>query len=68
MITCKAITARLRAEGLPLELVKGEGYFYFVFDDGAIWESHSIYVCFLNQLSVDRWLEAGRDFAKEVKA
>lgn len=72
--TCKQITATLRKEGLPLELVKADGYFYFIYDtlddkNSKIlaWETKSVYVSSLSQLSTDAWVKEGREFAEEVE-
>lgn len=52
-----------------LELVKGEGYWYFVYDDieNNIYETKSIYCMFLNQSSFDYWVSDGKDFVQEIK-
>lgn len=62
------VTKRLRAEGLPVELVRGNGYHYFVFDDGERFQSHSIYIPRFRDVAVDRWLGWGREFAALVEA
>ena len=53
-----------------LELEKGDGYFYFVFDcdcpGNQIWETHSIYVNNLNQLTLDQWIEEANQFVDKV--
>ena len=41
--------------GLDIEFVKGEGYFYFCGHDGYAVES--IYICYLNQASKERWID-----------
>lgn len=52
------------AAKLPLELVKGKGYFYFVFDDGGKnYETLSVMVYRLNDLPLERWVEEGKQFA-----
>lgn len=53
-----------------LELVKGEGYWYFCYDDveKGIWETRSVMVVYLNHLTVDIWVEDGLDFVKEVES
>lgn len=52
------------AAKLPLELVRGEGYFYFVFDDGGKnYETLSVMVYRLNDLPLARWVEEGKQFA-----
>lgn len=63
------VTRRLKAEGLPVELVRGEGYHYFIHDDGgAAYMTHSIMVPRFRDMSVDRWVEIGRQFAADMKA
>lgn len=65
--TCKSISAKLKAEGLPLDLYKSDGYFYFEFYQDKVFETHSVYVNSINQLTADEWLKEGRDFAKKVR-
>ena len=62
------VTRKLRGEGLPVELVRGNGYHYFIFDDGNLYESHSIMVPRFRSQPLERWLEIGRTFAEMVKA
>lgn len=50
-----------------VELVKGEGYFYYTFDDGKFFETESVYVFTLNQLSFDRWVADGISFAESIQ-
>jgi hypothetical protein len=50
-----------------LKLYRGDGYFYFVYDDGKDrWEDHAVYVYRLNHLSYDKWIAEGLDFLKKV--
>ena len=50
-----------------LQLYRGDGYFYFVYDDGKDrWEDHAVYVYRLNHLSYDKWIAEGLDFLKKV--
>jgi len=70
MANCRTITAKLRAEGLPLELVNAsaDGYFIFVVEEPIlIFETRSVYVCHFRDLTEAQWLEEGRDFAASVK-
>lgn len=70
MANCRTITANLRAEGLPLELVNAsaDGYFIFVVEEPIlIFETRSVYVCHFRDLTEAQWLEEGRDFAASVK-
>jgi hypothetical protein len=66
-MTTATVTRRLQAEGHPVELVRGVGYHYFVFDDGDFVESLSVMIPRFRSWSVDRWTQEGRDFAAEAK-
>lgn len=52
-----------------LDLVQGEGYLYFVFDDEArnLFETHSVYTPRLNDLSAEAWIQEGRDFVAKME-
>lgn len=49
-----------------LELVKGDGYHYFVFDDvdANVYETHSVMVSYTKQLTIAQWMEEARGFAQ----
>lgn len=66
MATTTSITRQLRSEGLPVELVRGEGYHYFAFDDGRTYETESVMCPRFNDLTAERWLADGRDFAARM--
>ena len=55
-ITIARINAAIAKAGIPLEIVRGEGYQYFIYDDGDHFETVSIYVCWLNTYSVAEWV------------
>lgn len=64
------ITAALKREGYPVDLYRGVGYYYFVWDDldaGGTWHDVSVAVCNFRDLTPDQWLEEGRTFAEAVK-
>lgn len=62
-----AVDAALRKEGaLYVTLQPGEGYWYFVFDDGVYFDTHSVYVYRLNRLSLRQWLDEGMEFYRRV--
>lgn len=68
-----AITTRqvLRAIGDDnLKLYKGEGYWYFAYDEPSKnkYDTRSVLCMRLNDMPVDRWVEAGRDFLAEMQA
>lgn len=66
-MTTAIVTKRLRAEGFPIELVRAEGYHYFIFDDGEAFETESIMIAQFRAWPVDRWTQEGRDFAERIK-
>ena len=51
-----------------LSLYSGEGYFYFVYDNGNphAWGDHSVYVYRLHDMSLEQWIEEGKNFLQEV--
>ena len=61
--TKAALNRRFKAEGLPVELVKGEGYLYFVYDDGSHYDSHSVCVYAFAHDDAGRWYRTGVEFA-----
>jgi hypothetical protein len=64
------LNRQFKSEGLPLELVKGNGYFYFVYDDGTPtgFDTFSVYVCHFDHLRVADWFAYGADFARDTVA
>lgn len=54
---------------IPLVLIKGDGYFYFVYDDVEknIFATRSVYVYRLNQLTFDQWIEEAGIIIREVE-
>ena len=70
----------LKAGGYPeVELVKGEGYFYFVFDNivdnkhdlvdnqPQVYETENVMVCNFRDQMFDHWVRDGIDFAERIK-
>lgn len=55
--------------GCPhLELVQGEGYWYFVYDDQrGKYETHSVQVLRLNHLSMVEWIAEGKEFVSTIE-
>lgn len=50
-------------------LYRGEGYWYFIYDDGGErYESYSVYTMRLSDSPAERWVEIGRQFAADVEA
>lgn len=51
---------------LGVEIIRGRGYFYFVSLDPAIGQvGDSIYICYLNQQSLARWIKDAESAVKE---
>lgn len=65
-LTRTAIAKACVAAGLPadIELVKGNGYFYFWGHDVALWPSSSVYVFSLNDLTLDQWVNEAVELQK----
>jgi len=62
----KEINARIaRDVHASVELVRGEGYHYLVFDNGVKYEDKSIMVPYTGQLTLKQWIEEARQFAAE---
>lgn len=51
----KQVTKALRKAGLAVECFKGNGYVYFLADNHV--EIDSVYVCYLNELTVEQYVE-----------
>lgn len=51
----KQVTAAIRKAGFAVDCIKGDGYVYFISDDMR--EIDSVYVCYLNEMSVERYVE-----------
>lgn len=69
MFQVRSINKVFTEDKLPLELVKGEDYFYFQYDlpEQNIFETESVYVAKLNQLTKDEWIRLGRVFVTEIE-
>ena len=66
MITTKAI---LKAIDSPyLTLHKGDGYYYFIYYDLILWDTHSVYTNALNHLTLEQWVQDGKDFISRMEA
>lgn len=58
----KQVTAAIRKAGYAVDCFKGEGYVYFMADDFT--EIDSVYVCHLNEMPVELYVEHVADFFK----
>lgn len=58
----RSVTKRLRSLGYDVELVRGDGYFWFhgpddPLDDHSISNTQSVYVSNLHAFSIEQWVE-----------
>jgi len=63
----KTVNKAITAEGINLELVAGEGYFYVVGPGAESLSTASIYIYRLNDQPLESWLMDVRAFAREIK-
>jgi hypothetical protein len=63
----KGLNRRFALDGLPVELVRGDGYLYFIFEDGNPnhYDSKSVYVPRFSDLSVETWYADAVEFVRE---
>lgn len=57
MITLKQVNKAIAALGGKEELVKGDGYYYFIEGNAFEWDMDSVYVNTLNEMPFERWVE-----------
>ena len=51
-----------------VELVKCDGYFYFVYDCDTRFETHSVYVNAFSQLPFEMWIQEAEEFLRKINA
>lgn len=66
MLTVKRILKE--AGESNLSLYKGDGYHYFVYDDGKLFVTHSVYVYRLNDLPLESWIHEAKECMKSVSS
>jgi hypothetical protein len=69
MFQVRSINKVFKEDSLPLELVKGAGYFYYIFDmcdAHNVYETETEYVYRLSDMTKDEWIRRGRVFAIEM--
>lgn len=68
MAGVQTVTARLAKAGHPeVTLWRGEGYHYFEFWDGDKLDTETVMTMHFRDMSADRWVEAGIEFAQKTK-
>ena len=65
MLTTKKILKSIGNEHLDLQ--RGRGYFYFVFDDGVRFETRSVMTNSLSALPLSMWLFEARALLNEME-
>jgi hypothetical protein len=61
MPTLKKVNAELTRADIRADLVKDDGYFYFVGQDVELAQEQGVYGVFLlNNLSLEQWVEEAR--------
>lgn len=67
MLTLKKVNAELVRLGIRAELVRGDGYFYFVGEDVELALEQGVYGVFrLNDLTLDQWVEEARQRMQDI--
>ena len=56
MLTLKQVNKAIAAKGGKEQLVKGNGYYYFIDGDAWSWSRQSVYVNTLNQMPLETWI------------
>lgn len=67
MTTIRQAQAAIDKAGIPLEIVRGEGYHYFIYDKPELnlYETFSVYVPYTNTWSPSEWAnQAGIAFGE----
>lgn len=68
MLTLEKVNRAIRAATSQyVELVKGEGYFYFVYDDGKRYSTASVYINILNQFTLEDWIAEAKGFYATIQ-
>jgi hypothetical protein len=66
--TFRAATVIQKIGDERLKLYAGKGYWYFVFDDGKLYRTHSVDVMRLSHMPLEQWIAEGNDFLKWMTA
>lgn len=65
----KSINIKLAALGHPVEVEKGEGYIYFIYDtldNGGRFETYTTLTPYLNDYTEKQWVEMAIEFSEAV--
>ena len=64
--TIKNVNAALADNDIPLELVRGRGYHYFVYAVNGSFETYSVMVYRTSQVTIKGWLEYAQEALTEI--
>lgn len=65
-MTLKQINAAIQRSQPHVELVRGEGYHYYVYDDGLRFETESVMCPYLSHQSAEMWIEDGIAYGEKM--
>jgi hypothetical protein len=69
MTSLATINRAIAKAGIQLELVRGEGYHYFIYDqttpDRDFFETESVMVCYTKTYTKDEWVDQAQ-YAMEI--
>ena len=71
MTTLDAANRQISKAGIPLELIRGEGYHYFVYtgpDENVLVDIDSIYVCYTNTYTAAEWVNEATYALEKITA
>jgi hypothetical protein len=60
MTTLASANRAIAKAGIPLELIRGDGYHYFVYvgpEENVLVDIDSVYVCYTNTFTAKQWVE-----------
>lgn len=63
----RTINKAIASKGIAVELVKGDGYFYFVGEAVENADTSSVMVFRLNDLTLDQWMEELDSIIAEIE-
>lgn len=68
--TIARVNTALKGQGIPLELVRGEGYHYFIYDrpDINVYETESVYVPYTSIYTVAEWVREAQYALETIEA
>jgi hypothetical protein len=71
MTTLAAANRAIAKAGIPLELIRGEGYHYFVYNgpvENVLVDDVSVYVCYTNTYTAAEWVNEAAYALEKITA